>query len=133
MSKESKNQEPLILVVQGGTKLIAEEFVKTCKAKPVHVLTNDLKAEIGNFNASSGRANKCEKAINRINIITNTICKKTNVTDVAEFESHKTIKDVSQLLVKNKFEIAVTQNGHTIPSVLTTQSNRAEKTVAGVY
>ena len=31
MSKESKNQEPLILVVQGGTKLIAEEFVKTDK------------------------------------------------------------------------------------------------------
>ena len=133
MSKESKNQEPLILVVQGGTKLIAEEFVKTCKAKPVHVLTNDLKAEIGNFNASSGRANKCEKAINRINIITNTICKKTNVTDVAEFESHKTIQNVSQLLVENQLEIAVTQNGKPIRSMLTTQTNTSEKAGAGIW
>ena len=119
-TKPTNALEPVILSITGGTKAIATEFVKSCKNKPVNVLKKTLKEELGNLRSSTQRPGKQAKSINRVNILLNTICKKENVSTMEAFESNRTIKSLSEVLLENKLSMVVTQNGQPVASTFTT-------------
>ena len=129
-TNQNKDKQPIVLSLVDGTKSIAAEFVATCKSKPLHVLRNDLKSELGNLKNSNGRASKCEKATNRINIIVNSICKKVNATDISSFEQDKTVKFVANLLQDNSLKLVALQDGNPIECVFSKEITAATTTTA---